>query len=230
VKKILFLILILTSAVKLYSQDVLSIEERFPELKYSELTGTIYYKPSGQIVGNAFLDDNYQIGRIFLKNGAVIENVKLNLDLYNNELIVYQETKHQLIIVDKYSVKGFELMRAGVTEKFLLIQDIKAKLPSKYGSYIRVLTEGKNSLYKLQYKEKVTLQNANNSYMYELVNRTEYHLFVGSEDEKIKLKRSTIKKLFPDHKTEVRKYIRQTGIKPKSESGFAKIIEFINTL
>jgi hypothetical protein len=229
-KRIFYLVLFLLLSFNLYAQKALNTEERFPELKYTNLTGTIYYKTYRQYTGTAFLDDNYRIGRIFLMDGSVIENVKLKLDLFANILIVYQDVKQQLVIVDKDKVNGFELDGPLGIEKFVRLQEIKGKTAGKFGSYLRVLAEGKTSLYKLQFKEQTTLQNPTDLNIYEFSNKAEYHLFIGGEDDKIKLNRATVKKLFPQYKNEVRKYIRQSKIKPGSENGFAKIIEYINIL
>jgi len=229
-RKIFYFILILFVGSSLYAQKGLNTGDQFPELRFTDLTGTIYYKTNRQVLGTAFLDDDYRIGRIFLENGSSINNVKLKFDLFANDLIVYQDIKQLLVIVDKDAVKGFELDNVKGTEKYIRIQGIKSKSFGEFGSYVRVLTEGKNSFYKLQYKEQITLQNRSDRYFYEFHDKTEYHLFLGSYDEKINLSRHTLKKLFPSYKSEIRKYSHQAKIKPGNEEGFAKMIEYINTL
>jgi hypothetical protein len=229
-KKIFYQILILLAASDLYAQNVLTTIERFPELKFSDLTGTIYYKTYNQVKGSAFLDDNYRTGRIILVNGNSIENVKLKIDLFANELIVYQDVKQQQVIVDKDAVKGFELINLNESEKYVRVQGIKSKNAGNFGSFVRVLTEGKNSFYKLQYKEQIPIQNPKDLYLYEFHDKTEYHLFLGNKDEKVKLNRATFKRLYPTHKIEIRKFIHQSKIKVRDEIGFAKVVEFVNTL
>jgi hypothetical protein len=229
-RKIFNFIPILILGSTLYAQNVLNTGDQYPELKFTDLTGTIYYRTNRQVLGSAFLDDNYRNGRIFLQNGTSINNVKLKLDLFANDLIAYQDIKQLLVIVDKDAVNGFEFDGVKGTEKYIRVQGIKSKSFGKYGSYVRVLTEGTYSFYKLQYKEQVAIQNPTGLYLTQFHDKTEYHLFLGYNDEKVKLSRHTLKKFFPAHKSEIRKFIHESKIKPGTEEGFAKSIEFINTL
>ncbi len=229
-KRVLLLLLVIFSVSVLYPQNYLGTLQKFPELKYRSLAGAVYYQTYKQTMGSAFLDDDYKIGRIFLENGESIKDVKVKFDLFANALIVYDDVKQQLIIIDKDIVKGFEIDRNNGTEKYIRLQNIKDRSESIYGSYVKVLAEGKNSLYKLQYKEQLYLADPTDLFMYEFDGKSEFHLFMGGKDVTIKLRRSVLRKLFPEHKVEIRKFIHQQKITASSEAGFARVLEFINTL
>jgi hypothetical protein len=224
------MLLVLFPAFNLYSQKALNTEELFPELRYSELSGEIYHLSSIQTLGSAYSDDNYLIGNIFLQNGKHIENVKLKFNLQTNDLIVYQEIIHQLVIIDKYTVKGFELINKSGTEKYSRVQDLTDKDFSKYGTYVRVLYDGSISFYKFRYKEKVNFQTPSNSYLYKYDDKTDYYLRLSGKEEKVKLRHSTLNKLFPAYKSEIAKFVHSSRVKPRSEEGFVKIVEYIDSL
>jgi hypothetical protein len=229
-KKILLLLLFIFSISCTHAQNYLGTLQKFPELKYRNLTGELYYQTYKQTIGSAFLDDDYKTGKILLQNGEIIKDVKLKFDLFANNLIVYHDIKQQLIVIDKNTVMGFEIERATETEKYIRLQSIVGRSFGKDGCYVKVLTQGGNSLYKLNYREQLYLADPTDIYMYEFVDRSEYHLFMGDKDATVKLRRSTLRKFFPKYKVEMRKFIHQQKISANNEAGFSKVLQFINTL
>jgi hypothetical protein len=226
--KILSIIIFSLLMISIKAQDIILTHDKYPELKYIGLTGKVYYNTYIQVKGSAYLSSDWQKGSITLENGEVLNDVSFKCDVYNHQLLVYNESIKRVILIDKYSIKGFSFIENGEERNFIRINDINTRAVSIDGNFVEVLSSGYISLYKLIYKNKIALSTPVMPFIDEFNDGVEYHLMIGSAEEQINLRKTLLIRKFPEYKADIKHYIRKTNLKVKHEKDFIRVIQYLN--
>jgi hypothetical protein len=136
----------------------------------------------------------------------------------------------RILILDKKDINMVILHDKGVDRKFKRIEINRSKSNAVDGIFVEVLAEGKVTLYKLFFKERVFLSTPVKPFIYEFIDGREYRLDYNSENKIISLNKRILFKMFPENKPEIKQFIRSSRLKVKNDIDFAKAVIYINGL
>ncbi|MBN1596693.1 MAG: hypothetical protein JW894_00210 [Bacteroidales bacterium] len=226
---ILHIILFLNINQLIISQNVVRSSDEYPEHKYYDLSGKVYFNPYIQIRGSAFLLQDWHEGDIKLKSGETIRDVKIKIDIYQHQVIVYQEYLNRIIKIHKNDVNRVVFSEPRKKE-FIKIDDLNARSKLLGGCFVEVLTEGNISFYKLYYKEALQISELETPFIMEFYDNADYYISDQWKYSKVRLCKSFLKHKYPDKKSLIKQYIREQKLKLKKEEDFASVIKYLNTL
>jgi hypothetical protein len=212
------------------SQELVLASDKYPELKYDQLKGEVFYSAYRQIKGNAYLTTDWCLGTIFLKNGEKMPAIQFKLDAYSHRLIIYQEYLKRLVIPDLQDIAGFSFMDGGVNRIFKLTDvDLPAHRSLNH-CFLEVFGEGNISLYRLFLREKLPLKNPEMPYLDEFIEQSEYYIYYDGKYNIARLRRSYLIAEFPQFKSEIKAYAREKHLRLKQEKDFSVMIKYIGEL
>jgi hypothetical protein len=212
------------------SQELVLASEKYPELKYDQLKGEVFYSAYRQIKGNAYLTTDWCLGTIFLNNGEKMQLIQLKLDAYSHRLIIYQEYLKRLVIPDLQYIAGFSFTDGGVIRKFKLTDINLPTHRSLSHCFLEVIGEGNISFYRLFLREKLPLKNPEMPYLDEFIEQSEYYIYYDGEYEIARLRRSYLLTKFPQFKSEIKAFAREEHLRLKQEKDFSAMIKYIGEL
>jgi len=211
-------------------QEVVYTRDKYPDMRYLGLSGTVFYNTYNQIKGSAYLIDSWSKGNIRLKNGVILNDINFKIDLFAHRVLIYHEILKRIIVIDKDNIESLEFSTGDIKRKFKKLDGLKTRTTIKDGIIAEVLSEGKVSCYKVFYKNKIALSEPVKPFIDEFTDLEEYYIFKDSLYLPVKLRRHNLIKMFPEYKTEIKQHIRQSKLRPRREADFAKIVGFINNL
>jgi hypothetical protein len=213
-----------------YGQDVVSTRDRYPEMKYLDLSGTIYHNSYFQVKGSAYLSDEWTHGTIFLTDGTTLKNISFKIDLYTQQILVYHDILKRVITIDNHKFGYLVFNENSKLRKFKLVDGLKTQSAAKEGVVVEALSEGKIGFYKVYYKNKNPLLEPSLPFIYEFMDVSRYFILKGSSYFPVKCRKHNLIRLFPEYKANIKQHIRQSHLKLKKESDFSKAVDYINEL
>ena len=209
---VLFLAIISAESQEFYdSPNPLSTNSN--TLNY-KLTGRQYYFREN-LNGTVYLNDDWELGSVLLRNGDRFENIYLKLNTFLEELIVFNERTGAIMIMDKFIIDEFELNnRFNSNNKFRNIYF--DKFPKGH-HYFNVIYDGKIKLFIWYQTKEVKTSVYKDDYGLlrdsEFKQEVDYFLvFPNGDVYKMAKKRSAYINLFPEQKKTVRQLFRKNKI------------------
>lgn len=218
-------IIIIFLTCNLHAQDT-NTASYYPvpeEVLEEKVTG-IALKPDNFFLPKEDLFGLWGNGEIILNSGEIIKNLIIRYDGVNNQLIISGNGKYA---AEKNTIKGFNIMSVYSKEMLhfrkMLVKD-KYSLSEKE-VFLQILYEGKNSLYV--WRRLVRAINNNDVYL-------KYLYFVRKEDGSFQqfslLTKHNLFQIFPENKDNLRKGLRKSHNRVKTESDLIKAFDLINSL
>jgi hypothetical protein len=179
------------------------------------------------IQGYPTLFELYHPGQIIMVSGMKVDSDSVNLDVYNNDLLVKRNRIET--IVNKTMVAGFSIETPQAIRYFTKLRDNDGT-----NSFYEVLAKGKINLFKRTVKTikgptKVDAYSNGNLYS-EFEEKAK--LFIQKTDGslvEIKNKKNLIE-TFPDQEAFITKFIKENKTNIRKESDCVDLIKFVNTL
>lgn len=183
-----------------------------------KLTGEVFYiNPISN--SNYFLQKDWEVGSIKLKDGDVFENMRMRYLAFGDQLIAYNNNVRSLFIVDKSTVKEFILNVPSengdsIRQKFINLDTLD--LPFNR-SYFQELYSGTAKLlsFHLIEEEKVSPYIGPGGKMYDVEFRLKtmyYILSNGKGFSKIQLKNRSLFTLYPEQKKTIKRILKRNKI------------------
>jgi len=226
---VLYMIFLLLS-LSIKSQEALLVSELYPELRYNDLKGEVFFSDYRQVKGSPYLYDDWMIGDIFLDNGRGIKNVMIKFDVYAHRVLVYHENLKRVVLIEKQHTAEFILRVSGEERRFRKLMEVNSKSKVFDGCYFEVLSEGEISLLKLNYRDVYPINNPNKIFIDEFTDEENYMVFVNNDYKQIRLSRNYFFHNYPEYKDQLRKYIRKNKLKVRTEKDFVKAINYLNEI
>jgi len=229
---LLFPILLFLQHKKIYAQNpdpkvIDQLNAYFDQaygLDQKLISGVQYYNKYSRALGNEFLDsDEFVKGRLVI-NGMEYNDVNIRYDIYNqriNHQFNYTSSTVNTVILEKYKIDEFE-MNDMIFRKIFF--------PESDTSFFQIVAEGKISCLYYWYKNLTLQTSLRNVYEFSEPRRKCY-LLIDSTIFRYKGK-ETFLKVFPESKSEVRKYLSQNKIRLRHAPDpiVAKLINYCNSL
>lgn len=168
-----------------------------------------YYLP-GNTKGSQYLvDGNFLKGNILI-NGIVYDDLKLNYDIYNQQLLLKYKNLHdaiEIVIVSDAWLENFTM-----EDKTFEYSNLNNKSRQIY----QVIGEDKIRVY-YYWEKNVKLDNTSGNPMYKFSKPVkETYLFINSQLKKYRNNRSFISSLDPAKQEYIKKYIQEHKINVKN--------------
>lgn len=160
--------------------------------------------------GSPLLMENYWPEADISYNGSVYKGIQINYDVYKNDLIVYHPVKGTVkyVVLSKENLSGFSFTDTVSNRKYsyeyIELPGIKGKTLYENASV------GKISFFIKP--NKVIVQKSMDNGQGEFFNFYEYYLNSGNGYSSFRSK-SQFLKLFENHVTELKRYIRKNSLK-----------------
>ena len=233
IKELIFIIILLFSTGKgmIHGQDS-QISE--PDLDDSRIMGKVFYQNHFRVEGTPFFIDQWLTADILSFTNEWKKNVLVKYDAYSDELIYYNDNISIPVIIDKDYVQMFDIHESGNNPGYTF-RCINLGNPDGRDNacgFFQVVKEGNVSLYikhSVVYAKKINPEQQD-KYHGRFVHKKEYFLQVGTEVLPIKMGVKTFVKLFPQHKKDIKEFIKKDNLSMKSEDDLRLLIGYINTL
>ncbi len=183
-----------------------------------------------EIVGSAFLDDEFLPGRITLKDGTKAE-VNLRFNAYNNTLEV--EKDKEAYSVSSAAVAQFTTTQGGDT---ILFQNNFSGISGGTDTTFYIVRYfNENATYLERYAREIKTRDAEfnsaSKGKYFAIKRTFY---IGTTENGFKFvrkKRNSVLKAFPEkYASDLKSYAKSNNLKCKKHSDIIKILNFYSEL
>ena len=230
IKYISFIVFAISLFPDSFSQEVELASKEYPELRFYPLRGRVYTNSYIQVKGNAYLNDDWVTGTLYLTNDRTISNVRFKYDNYGQFVVVYNDKLNRLVLPEPNLVTAFSYNQGNVNRYFKRVNSdfgVK-KVHSDY--FLEVLYEGNISFYKLYLKSTLPLKVPEMPYIDEFISEERYYIYLKGNYEIAHLKKSYLKQRFPQYKKEISHYARTNKLKLKKEADFAKMIAYLGQL
>lgn len=181
------------------------------------ITGDLYPYYYAQYNGNPMINSEWFYGSFTMVSGQKYHNIKINFDLFKDELLYYNDNLRRIIIVDKSTVKDFTLK----DEKSLDNDSLHVVLInsndtiSDYSGYIIELVKNKISLYEKRTK-LVQFDNMNynsSGKLGKFYEKSKWFYQYNNQFVDLPKHRRALAKLFPEHSEEILKYMKKNRLK-----------------
>lgn len=200
------------------------------ELKDNNGRPIITKKYDPDIQGTPFLIDNWTDADLLLINGNSCKQVKLKLNIENDELN-YLDSAKQTVVLKKGLIKTIHLFitQPGKTDTLVFKNGYPKIDNADTGTYFQVLADGKITLLKLHRKAITVLKNdLSGQVEKEFTTYTDYYVFYNNEIKLLKRNKQFISDLMKDKKGFVENNIEGKNINFKNIESLQRLIDLFN--
>ncbi len=185
------------------------------------------------IKGSPYLNDHWQEADILLKSGQQFNKVKINLNLYTQELIILTQTGRE-VLVQEGVVHSFIVSDSdanGNLSARQFITGLKGPEKDSEKGFFEGITDGRASLLRLT-KKKIANNNSalspgDNK---EFQDAETYYIWFNNELKPCGKNADFYVQLFNDQREKIKGYINSNGLKLKRPEDIQRLVEFYNTL
>ncbi|MCF8357213.1 MAG: hypothetical protein K9H26_00540 [Prolixibacteraceae bacterium] len=203
-------------------------EEKGLQQEKTKLYGKIYYYPLG-LEGSPYLNKDWQIGNIVLESGKVANEIKIRLNIIQNDLVFYNESLLKVFTIDKNTLRSFSMKTApGATpHRFIKYTGEEIGFKLRKNDLIEVLHEGNITLYVKHLADVINSNNLNSKN--KVYPKEFYFLKVNGKVVEIRGNARSVIKYFPDNKREIKKMIKANRLRKRGEQNLVKLIALIDS-
>lgn len=188
-------------------------------------------KSYDDIQGSAWLYDDWKTSHVTDKSGTTHLNVLVRLDLYANKLFYSHNNTVYEFVTEIDQVEIFSPLTDDTTNRIIFkkgfaINDVVT--PSKY---VQVLAEGKITFIRYLYKSLDETTEYNVPGKIKTFNsRSSFFYLKDGKSQSQKPGAKILEELTKDKWTEVNIYMKQNSLNAKSETAFARLVQYYNSL
>ncbi len=197
-------------------------------------TGMIETKslPPATVEGTYYLDNDWQVGDILLKDGQAIKQTPLKYDLEHNTMEIYTKQGVKILYSDK--IKQFSWTNThGISQRYVNTDLFKTDEDIPAG-FFEIITEGpytlvnkKNIEYiKPNYSEIHDAGNKNGRY----VHSDKYYYITNNKVFKLPKGKNAFLSIFGDKSAKVAAFMKENKFGHKDQYQLRKIFEYYNSL
>jgi hypothetical protein len=210
-----------------------SIAVKLPSnIFFNEVTGRPYYPTEGTVNGTPFLNKEWKLCIIRLRDGRYFENVPLKLNLFN-QTIHYNAAGGNEMEVAPGLITGVQMIDTSETgEKRVrhFYSGFKSIGNNDGNTFYEATAEGKAHLLLCRKVRMAEVKVVGLATQKEYQSSEEYYISIDSNIVKCKKSASFFIELFADKKDEVAKYVDDQNLKFRSEKDYRRIVTYYNSL
>lgn len=231
-KRIIYTAILLVSlvagAAAQNQSDVTGISSETLSRFDTKLTGVVYHI-SALANSNFFLQEDWGTGSIELEDGVVYENVRMRYHALKDELVAYNDRLRILFIVDKETVKAFNIPTQSGTQHFVKLYFDGFEQGEKY---FREIYTGAAKLLAFHFVDEVKVSpfTDKQGFLRDTEYRFAVHYYLYNKNigfERLLKKRRSFLKIFPERKKEIRKLFRKNHLIMFDERGMVQAVQLL---
>ncbi len=236
-KRTNYISFIIAGILLLIGSDLAAQKNYKPERELTTESNSLNYKiPGNQYynmivpAGSIFLFNDWEDGYLTLVNGDRYDDLSLKYNLYTDELIHINNRSVSMIQVDKNTIAEFGFY-LGDNKDMIFRQMYFPKYPG--GNYFfEILYEGNLTLgvrHRSMEEQTSTYKDAYGMLRNSVYNIHEYYyvIFPENQFERFRLNRRSFADVFPDHKKEVKRLLRQNHLRINNTSEAIQAIKLV---
>lgn len=191
-----------------------------------KLTGQYYAYPIG-LDGSPYLQEDWQIGNLFLENGKVAYNVKIQFNIITNDLIFYNESLKRVFMADKGTIRSF-VMNPGSKDSLIFMKYVGnvEGYKLKKDDFVHVLCQGKVTFMVKHTADIIGATEANSKD--KVFPKDIYFANYKNQTSEIKLSYRSVYSLFPSKKKEIKKIVSENRIRKATKNNLVKLFMLID--
>jgi hypothetical protein len=200
------------------------------ELKDNNGRPIITKKYDPDVQGSPFFTDDWAMADVFLINGASFKQVKLKLNIENNELN-YLDSAHQTLVLKKGIIKEihFFILKPGGADTLIFKNGYPKIDNADTTTYFQVLADGAMSMLKLNRKTISVLKNdLSGQVEKEFTAYTDYYIFYNGEIKLLKRNKQFFVDLMKAKKGFVENNIIDKNINFKNTESLQRLVGLFN--
>ena len=196
----------------------------------TKIAGELYHPAKGRIKGSPLLNTEWMPGMVYFSNGDSLVLSSMNYDAYLGELIYMNQVLNRQVMIDRQSLKGFDLRpskgrsdrrfrRLGSANEF-------------HSNYVEVLLTGTISLLVVRKTDLIIDEGTPPALHpdYFLSNHKYHMLLQDSTTRKLKPSFTQLYRYFPENKKEIKQYIKSQHLKVSVEADLIQVFRYINEI
>lgn len=178
--------------------------------------------------GTVFVDSNWQLGAVLLENGTLVENVRIRINVLDDEIHYIDESGKEM--VSTQNIKSVIFKKAGndTTGVFVSKYAFSGKDAGMPGGWMQLLAKGKASLLK-KYHKSIIESKGYSSATVEKNIVTEVRYFVWYNGELVRVK-NVSEVAAAINNPAVDKQLSNMKKNGKSEMELKALVDYFNTL
>jgi len=188
-----------------------------------------------RVEGSPFYYEEYCQADVYMSNGKKYENVRVKLNLVENDLLFKTDKNEEMIATSAVNkIKFYNYTYQGAFKEEIILTSFKPVLNEKGTDIFELLVDSTVKLVKkvdVNYTDNKPYNEATITRTY---NRTEilYALMPGKNQELIKVQRNKtgILELFADNYNKIASYIDERKLKCKTEKDIIQVFQYYNSL
>lgn len=193
-----------------------------------KLTGDVFVN-TYQSNNKHFLHENWIDGSITLQDGDVFENQKLRYNAYEDELVVFNTNIRKLFVADKGKVKQFTLNTKTGDMNFIRLY-FDGFISGE--RYFEQLYSGANRLlvFHFVFEKKTRVYLDKNGILKDSRFELDKKHYLYSEESgfhKLRQKRRSFLKLYPDNKRTIRRLFRKNNIRTFDQKNMVRAVQLL---
>lgn len=180
------------------------------------------------VSGTAFVDSNWQLGAVLLENGTLVENVRIRINVLDDEIHYIDESGKEM--VSTQNIKSVIFKRTGndTTAVFVSKYAFSGKDAGMPGGWMQLLAKGKVSLLK-KYHKSIIESKGYSSATVEKNIVTEVRYFIWYNGELVRVK-NVSEVAAAINNAAVDKQLSNMKKSGKSETELKALVDYFNTL
>ena len=186
--------------------------------------------PPGEVLGDVYIDPNWQMGNVMLTSGVVLERYNLRYDLKSQMLEI--QTSIAVKVLDYKQIKMVVMQYPGKARFFVNAGDFRLEGVPLVG-ILEVMSDGQRPLLR---RTTMHIKQPNYNAALDVGSRdatiykkTDLFSAVGENLTEVKGKKGVLSAL-SDKEAEVESYIKQNSLGTKKDEDIARIFEYYNSL
>jgi len=184
------------------------------------------------VAGSPYYIDEFRFAKITLTKGVVYENIKVKIDLYNQEVHLLDSSQKEIISQDGIIR---EITIFDTSSNQTIFSKFQTGFPSidknDANTLYKVLSDGKIQLFLFSKKEiSVTKDVMSGEVSKEFLQRDEYYVVLHGEIQKLKKEKDFILSLMIDNKQKITEYISDKKFSFKKQDNLVGLFNYYNSL
>lgn len=180
------------------------------------------------ISGTAFVDSNWQLGAVLLENGTLVENVRIRINVIDDEVHYLDEKGQEMVSTQNIKSVIFKKAENDTTAVFVSKYAFTGKEAGMPGGWMQLIAKGKATLLK-RYHKSIVESKGYSSATVEKNIVTEVRYYVWYNGELVRVKNIADMAVALNHPA-VDKYVNSMKKNAKSESDLKAVIDYFNSL
>jgi len=197
----------------------------------TDVNGRPFKNVINDVEGSPYFIDEFRFADIILSKGTVYENLKVKIDICNQEAHLIADDQKEIIAEDGLIREIILADSAGGSNYFIFKTGFPPINKNNTNSFYQILSDGEIQLLKFAKKEIVETKDVMSGEVSKaFVQYDDYYVFQNGEIEKLKKDKKFVLALMNDQQQKIVEYLKDKKINFKNVGALTYIFDYYNSL